>query len=72
MGLTHTNAQNVYLQLQKPRLICLLPPCAVVQLDRNRELLQRLEEQMLQMKEMNREVVDLRKQLSMTQTGDSL
>ncbi|KAK7097785.1 centriole and centriolar satellite protein ofd1-like [Littorina saxatilis] len=38
------------------------------ELDRNRELVQRLEEQMLQMKEMNREVVDLRKQLAMTQT----
>ena len=55
--------------IQKQRLICLFSLC-VMQLDRNRELLQRLEEQMLQMKEMNREVVDLRKQLSMTQTGD--
>jgi hypothetical protein len=39
------------------------------QLDRNKDLVQRLEEQVLQMKEMNREVVDLRKQLAMTQTG---
>ncbi|KAL8607286.1 hypothetical protein ACOMHN_047617 [Nucella lapillus] len=38
------------------------------EVDRNRELMQRMEEQMLQMKEMNREVVDLRKQLAMTQT----
>lgn len=38
-------------------------------MDRNRELLRRFEEQTLQMKEMNRELVDARSQLSMTATG---
>ncbi|CAL1527674.1 unnamed protein product [Lymnaea stagnalis] len=36
------------------------------ELDRNKDLMQRFEEQMLQMKEMNREIVDLRQHLHMT------
>ncbi|XP_041357346.1 oral-facial-digital syndrome 1 protein-like isoform X2 [Gigantopelta aegis] len=36
------------------------------EIDRNRELIQHYEEQTLQMKEMNREVVDLRQHLAMT------
>ena len=41
----------------------------IIQLDRNRDLVQRFEEQNLQMREMNREVVDLRQSLHMTTKG---
>lgn len=38
-------------------------------MDRNRDLLRRFEDQTLQMKEMNQELVDLRAQLSITHRG---